>query len=233
MKRYFNWFELLLIGVVSIISIFFCGEAFAAGGDITLAIIDMIAAICGIFSVVLCAKGKKSGFIFGLVNVVFYAIISFISAYYGEVMLNTLFYIPMNIISYFLWGKKEDANHNAESRALTIPQLGIGAICIVVATYLYHLILISLGGAMTVLDGTTTILSITATILMAARYAEQWICWIIIDIITVILWIIAGNPVMIVMWAAYTLNAVYGYIIWLVRSGKINWNWAQYIAANA
>lgn len=75
MKRYFNWFELLLIGVVSIISIF-CGEAFAADGDITLAIIDMIAAICGIFSVVLCAKGKKSGFIFGLVNVVFYAIIS-------------------------------------------------------------------------------------------------------------------------------------------------------------
>lgn len=148
-------------------------------------------------------------------------------------MLNTLFYIPMNIISYFLWSKKEDANHNAESRVLTIPQLGIGVVCIAVITYLYHLILTSLGGAMTMLDGTTTILSIAATILMAARYAEQWACWIIIDVITVILWIIAGNPVMIIMWAAYILNAVYGYIIWLVRSSKINWNWVQCIAANA
>lgn len=233
MKTYFNWFELTLIGIVSLISIFFCGEAFTAGGDVVLAIIDLVAAICGIFSVVLCAKGKKSGFIFGLVNVVFYALISLFNAYYGEVMLNTLFYIPMNIISYFLWKNKEDSNHNAESRALTLPQLGIGTIIVAGITYLYHLFLVSLGGSMTLLDGTTTILSIVATILMAMRYAEQWMCWIIIDIITVILWILAGNPVMIVMWAAYTINAIYGYIIWLARSGKVNWNWAQRIAANA
>ncbi len=233
MKTYFNWFELTLIGIVSLISLFFCGQAFAAGGDIMLVIIDLVTAICGIFSVVLCAKGKKSGFIFGLVNVIFYAVISFMSAYYGEVMLNTLFYIPMNIISYFLWKNKEDSNHNAESRALTLPQLGLGVVGVAGLTYLYHLLLTSLGGAMTLLDGTTTILSIVATILMAARFAEQWVCWIIVDVITVILWILAANPVMVVMWSAYTINAIYGYIIWLARSGKINWSWANHIAANA
>lgn len=232
MNRYFNWFERILIGIVSIISIYFLAIGWV-GGDIPLLIIDTIAAICGIFSVVLCAKGKKSGFIFGLVNVIFYAIISFTNQYYGEVMLNTLFYVPMNIISYILWSKKEDINNDVEARSLSIPQILIGIIIVGIITYGYHIILASLGGAMTMLDGMTTILSIVATILMAARYAEQWMCWIVIDIITTILWIIAGDPVMIAMWSAYTINAIYGYIIWLARSNKIGWPWARKLAQAA
>lgn len=35
---------------------------------------------------------------------------------------------------------------------------------------------------------------------MAARYREQWLCWIVVDIVTVAMWIIAGNPIMIVVW---------------------------------
>lgn len=229
MKRYFNWFEILLIGIVAVISIYFMC-LWWQDGDYTLLIIDTIAAICGMFSVVLCAKGKKSGFIFGLINVVFYAIISFINQYYGEVMLNTLFYIPMNIISYILWSKKEDIKHDVKTRALTWKQIIIGIIGIGILTYLYHLILVSLGGAMTMLDGMTTILSIVATLLMAARYAEQWICWIIIDMMTIVLWCIAGDPVMIAMWGAYTINAIYGYLIWLNRSGKLNYQWAKRIS---
>lgn len=232
MKKYFNWFEIFLIGIVSIISLYFLGIGWVEG-DIPLLLMDTVAAICGIFSVVLCAKGKKSGFIFGLINVVFYAIISFTNQYYGEVMLNTLFYIPMNIISYILWSKKEDSNNDVIARALTVPQIFIGIVVIAIITYGYHLILASLGGAMTMLDGTTTILSIVATVLMAARYAEQWMCWIIVDMITVILWVVAGDPVMIVMWGAYTVNAIYGYIIWLARSGRLEQTWAQRLAQAA
>lgn len=232
MKKYFNWFELTLIGIVTIISLYFLGIGWTEG-DIPLLIIDTIAAICGIFSVVLCAKGKKSGFIFGLINVIFYALISYFNQYYGEVMLNTIFYIPMNIISYVLWYRHEDVNKDVEARALTVPAIIIGVVIIAIITYLYHLLLTSLGGAMTMLDGTTTILSIVATILMAARYAEQWICWIVVDVITVILWIVAADPVMTVMWGAYTVNAIYGYLVWLARSGKITQTWALKLAQAA
>lgn len=220
MKRYFNWFELTLIGTVTLISLYFLGTGLI-GGDLTLLLLDTIAAICGILSVVLCAKGKKSGFIFGLVNVIFYAIISYNNLYFGEVMLNTFFYIPMNIISYILWSKNDNKKtKEVKARSLSIPAIIISAIVILIITFGYHLLLVSLGGAMTYLDGLTTILSIFATILMAARYAEQWFYWIIVNIITVGLWIIAGNPVMIVMWSAYLINAIYGYIKWLLKSGK-------------
>lgn len=71
---------------------------------------------------------------------------------------------------------------------------------------------------MTLLDGTTTILSIVATILMATRYSEQQLCWIVTNVITVIMWVIAANPVMVVMWSAYLINAFYGYWRWRKNS---------------
>ena len=46
-------------------------------------VIDGIAAISGIFCVVLCAKGKKSQYIFGVINVIGYLVIAFLNKYYG------------------------------------------------------------------------------------------------------------------------------------------------------
>lgn len=219
MKRHFNWIEVGLIGVVSIISLYFFISGF--GGEISLLLltIDLIAAITGIFSVVLCAKGKKSGFVFGLINVVFYSILSFTNQYYGEVMLNVLFYVPINIIAYINWSNNyHEQKKEVKARKLTFKQIAVMAIAVCIITYCYHLLLIQLGGAQTLLDGTTTVLSIVASILMARRYAEQWICWIIVDIITVAMWIIAGNPTMIAMWSAYLINAFYGYVLWIRKS---------------
>ena len=78
----------------------------------------------------------------------------------------------------------------------------------------------ALGGAMTMLDGASTVLSIFATVLMALRYSEQWFFWIVVDVITVALWCFAGDPVMIAMWSAYLVNAGYGYLMWLNKCGR-------------
>ena len=204
----FNLFEISLIAVVSAISLFYFVSTAASGDaseDISVigyAAVDFIAAFCGICSVVLCAKGKRSGFVFGLVNVAGYAFISYHNAYFGEVMLNVLFYIPANIISYVLWSRHKDENRDdkeVKAKSLSALQTVSSLAVIAVVTIGYHFVLESLGGAMTYLDGATTVLSIFATILMAMRYSEQWLYWIIVDALTVALWIVAGDPVMVVM----------------------------------
>ena len=225
----FNIFELALILIVVGISALFLYQASVPAipasdwEAIGFATTDFVAAFCGICSVVLCAKGKRSGFIFGFVNVIGYAFISYHNAYYGEVMLNVLFYIPANIVSYIVWTKNKDHERNdleVKARSLSGVQLTISLIVIAAVTFAYHFLLEVLGGSMTMLDGTTTVLSIFATILMALRYSEQWLFWIIVDILTVALWVVAGNPVMIAMWAAYLVNAFYGYLMWLNKSGR-------------
>lgn len=225
----FNLFEFGLVALVSVISLYFFALAIApvlrtaeletAG----FALVDVIAAFCGICSVVLCAKGKRSGFLFGLINAVGYALISFHTHYYGEVMLNVFFYIPANIVSYALWTRHKDEQRGGaevKARALSVPQLVVAILGVGAVTFAYHFLLKSLGGEMALLDGATTILSIFATVLMALRYSEQWFFWIIVDVTTVVLWCFAADPVMIALWSAYLVNAAYGYLMWLNKSGR-------------
>ena len=223
----FNLFEATLIAIVSVISTaFFVNTALTGtedGSVLGYAALELVAAFCGICSVVLCAKGKRSGFIFGLVNVVSYSIISYHNSYYGEVMLNMLFYTPSNIIAYILWTRHKDeqrGGREVKARALTPKQTALSLAVIAVVTVGYHFVLEAMGGAMTYLDGATTVLSIFATVLMALRFSEQWLYWIIVDVLTVALWVIAGDPVMVVMWSAYLVNAFYGYAMWLNKSGR-------------
>ena len=75
-------------------------------------LIDAIAAISGILCVVLCAKGKKSQYIWGVLNVIGYVIIAWINKYYGEVMLNAIYYLPSQFIGYYLWTKHMDKNND-------------------------------------------------------------------------------------------------------------------------
>ena len=178
-------------------------------------LIDGMAAICGIFCVVLCAKGKKSQYIWGLFNVIGYIIIAFINKYYGEVMLNALYYLPSQFIGYYLWNRHENKETNdVEGKKLNLKKTILLLLGTTILIILYKLVLDLLSGNNTILDSASTIISIVANSLMLFRYREQWLLWIIIDIITVIMWLLVKDFVMVTMWFVYLVNAFYGYINW-------------------
>ena len=178
-------------------------------------VIDAIAAICGIFCVVLCAKGKKSQYIWGLINVIGYIIIAFLNKYYGEVMLNALYYLPSQFLGYYLWNKHENKKtENVKGKKLNIKQTAVLLVGTGLSIFLYKLLLDYLGGNNTILDSASTMISIIANTLMLLRYREQWLLWIIIDMITVVMWILMKDYIMVTMWAVYIINAFYGYINW-------------------
>lgn len=138
-------------------------------------IIDAIAAISGILCVVLCAKGKKSQYIWGLINVIGYVIIAFINKYYGEVMLNALYYLPSQFIGYYLWNKHTNIEtENVEGNKLNLTKSILLVIVCTIGILLYKLVLDLLGGQGTLLDSASTTISIFANLLMMLRYREQW-----------------------------------------------------------
>ena len=178
-------------------------------------LIDGVAAICGIFCVVLCAKGKKSQYIWGLFNVIGYIIIAFINKYYGEVMLNALYYLPSQFIGYYLWNRHENKiTFDVEGKKLNLKKTILLLLGTTILIILYKLVLDLLSGNNTILDSASTIISIVANSLMLLRYREQWLLWIIIDIITVVMWLLVKDFVMVTMWFVYLVNAFYGYINW-------------------
>lgn len=209
----FNWFEWGMIIAVIGFTIYF--SLISEGVSLTYLITDGIAAISGIFCVVLCAKGRKSQYIWGFLNVIGYVIIAFINKYYGEVMLNALYYLPSQFIGYYLWNKNSnEENGDVKGKKLTLVQSLVLVGFIALGVFGYKLVLDYLGGTGTLLDSASTVTSVVANALMMMRYREQWLLWIIIDAITVAMWLLVGDFIMVTMWAVYLINAFYGYYNW-------------------
>ncbi len=211
--KQFNLFEWGMILSVIGFTIYF--SIISNDNRLWYLLIDVLAAISGIFCVVLCAKGKKSQYIWGLFNVIGYVVIACINKYYGEVMLNALYYLPSQFIGYYLWNKHINTEtEDVEGKKLTLKQSLIFLLIVGVGVIAYKFVLDLLGGDKTLLDSSSTVFSIFANALMLMRYREQWLLWIIIDIITVIMWFLAKDFVMVTMWSVYLVNAFYGYYNW-------------------
>lgn len=66
-----------------------------------------------------------------------------------------------------------------------------------------------------VADAFTTALSIVGLWMMAKKYAEQWLIWLIVDLVCSCLYWYKGIPFYSVLYAIYTVIAWFGYRKWL------------------
>lgn len=216
----FNLFEWFMILSVIIFTIYFA--VINTESTWWYILIDSIAAITGIFCVVLCAKGKKAQYVWGFFNILGYVVIAWLNRYWGEVMLNALYYLPSQFLGFYLWNKHMNKDtDDVEGKKMNFKQTTILLIVCATGIVLYKFLLDFMKGNETLLDSASTIISIIANALMMLRYREQWLLWIIIDIITVIMWVIAGDFIMVTMWSVYLINAFYGYYNW-TKMSKLN-----------
>lgn len=181
-------------------------------------ILGFTASVTGMLSVILVAKGKISNYYFGIINVVIYGFISYNSKYYGEAMLNILYFLPMQIIGFMMWRRNNvniDESKEVKAERMTVKEIILWSVLSGIAVIVYGIILKKLNNTLPMADSFTTVLSVTAMILMVKRYIEQWIVWIMIDIVAIYMWLFIKSDYNItIMWTAYLVNAVYGLYNW-------------------
>ena len=66
-----------------------------------------------------------------------------------------------------------------------------------------------------VADAFTTALSIVALWALAQKYAEQWLLWLVVDLVCCVLYVRKGIPFKAAIYGLYTLVAIFGYRKWL------------------
>lgn len=180
----------------------------------------IIAALTGVLCVILTGKGKVANFLFGIVNVLLYAVLSWQAKYYGEVMLNLLYYLPCSVLGLFVWNRHtSEGTGDVAKQKMSLKASLITYPLVAAAVIAYGFVLRAMGGEMPFVDSTSTVLSVAAQVLCLKRFAEQWILWIIVDAVTVVLWavpvITGGESVaMLLMWIIYLINAILMYIKW-------------------
>lgn len=179
--------------------------------------LGIISGISGIISVVLCAKGKISFYYVGFVQTLSYIYLAYVNAFYGEVIEN-LFYLVTMVWGIFLWKKNMQKNRDGTSDVLakkfTVLEWIIYTVGTLVLTAIVGFWLQSIGSQQAYLDAATNVLAIAAQILMMRRYREQWIFWIVINVICTVMWWRAGNWSMVAMYIGWIINAGYGWYNW-------------------
>lgn len=189
-------------------------------------LLSLTAAVTGAWCVILTGKGKRSSFIFGLLNTVCYALVALEAKYYGEVMLNALYYLPMNFVGWFAWKKHmNDETGEVIKERLNLKQSVVIYVLTGAAIWGYGLILKKLGGNLAFIDSMSTVISVVAQILSIKRLMEQWVLWIVVDVVTVIMWAVhfaqGGETIAtLAMWSVYLINAVIMFIRWNKEAKK-------------
>ncbi len=190
-------------------------------------VIGTIATLTGILNVVLVAKGSMINYAFGIVNTVLYTIIAYKAGYGGDFVTFLFYYIPLQFVGIYAWKNHVSEDTNLEDVKKMNLKQGIGAIVIlIVGTYVTMLLLPIITeifnmpiNQLPFVDAFTTFAGIYAGILMLKRYQEQWYIWVLVNIGSVIMWVtLIGQDetaaVMVVMWGAYLVNALYGVYNW-------------------
>ena len=217
----YDWF--LIVGVIASNLIY----SLLSG---SLDIVGSVASVAGVLCVVLVAKGSIWNYLFGIVNVSLYAYISYKAALYGDAALNAFYYVPMQFIGWWQWRRRGAAVSEAEAAGKGVQVkarrfdwtqrafLAAGCVAAVVAG---GFLLRYFGDPQPFKDSTTTVLSIVAQALMALAFMEQWVLWIITNVVSVVMWTIcvtrgeAHAAVMVIMWCFYLLNSINGFRVWL------------------
>lgn len=179
--------------------------------------LNIIAGIAGVISVVLCAKGKVVFYFIGFIQTITYLFLAWNNQFYGEVLEN-LFYLVTMIWGIFVW--KKNSHHNNDgtedviAKKFTTLQWIFSIFITLVSTIIMGYLLESIGSAQAYTDAATNVLAIFAQLLMVRRYREQWIWWLIIDLLCIKMWFVAGNWSMVAMYIAWTANCIYGWYNW-------------------
>lgn len=179
--------------------------------------LNIIAGIFGVVSVVLCAKGKTTFYFIGFVQTISYLFLAWQNHFYGEVLENIFYFVTM-IWGIFVWKnnsvQNDDGTEDVVAKRFTITQWVNSVAATVVATIIMGFWLDSIGSHQAYTDAATNVLAIFAQILMVRRYREQWIWWLVIDVLCIKLWFVAGNWSMVAMYIAWTANCLYGWYNW-------------------
>ena len=180
----------------------------------------IVAALTGIWCVILTGKGKLSSFWFGTINTVLYALVAWKAKYWGEVMLNLIYYVPMNFVGMYMWSKNmNEQTEEVLKKRMTRNNSILAYGCVIAGTIAYGFLLKFLHGTLPFVDAMSTVFSVFAQYLCVKRYMEQWILWIVVDVVTVIMWIYAfvngtGDMATVLMWSIYLINAIIMFLKW-------------------
>jgi len=180
--------------------------------------LEITAVVFGIISVLFARKNNILVYPTGLISTLIFIYILYNFKLYGEFIIN-IYYSAMSIIGWYLWSRRNNGQEEFPISIMNSKDYKISTIIFTV-TLLFIALVYHFFDKFTDLtayvDAFTTALFFVGMWLMAKRKIENWIVWIIADIISVPLYFFKGLTVSSLQFIVFTIIAVLGYIEWKI-----------------
>lgn len=174
---------------------------------------EVLAALLGVVYVVLATKELISAWFFAFISTLIYTVIFWEGALFSSSFLN-FYYMAMAVYGYYAW------KNGSEEKMLAIKSYGFSK----------HLMIIGVGVILTLmvgylsttytdaklayLDSFVMVFSIITTWLLTQKVIENWLYWIVIDAVAIVLYWNSGYLVTVILFMIYVVLAIYGYLSW-------------------
>ena len=179
-------------------------------------VLEITAVIFGFASVWYSKQNNILVFPTGLISTSIFVYLLFKWQLIGDMMING-YYFMMSLYGWYIWTRKIDSEHVTPiSKTTKNEQFLVGVIFIttLLMVFVVYQIFEMWTSWVAYVDTFTTALFFVGMWLMAKRKIENWIFWIIADIISVPLYFYKGFTFTSLQYLSFTILAIFGFLAW-------------------
>lgn len=179
-------------------------------------ILEVIAVIFGFLSVIYSKQNNILVYPTGIISTMIFVYLLWQWELLGDMMINA-YYFSMSIYGWYIWTRKIDGEHFTPITNTTKKE-NWQSLFIFIATLLFVFAVYEFFDKWTnwtaYIDTFTTAIFFVGMWQMAKRKIENWIFWIIGDVISVPLYFYKGLTLTALQYFVFTIIAIYGYKAW-------------------
>ncbi|WP_394907372.1 nicotinamide riboside transporter PnuC [uncultured Mesonia sp.] len=182
-----------------------------------LILLEFVAVVFGFLSVWYSKENHIWVYPTGIINTSIFVYILWYYGLLGDMLING-YYFSMSIYGWYIWSRKKNGEtlHRIEHASFKEHLYGlllfVGTAIFVIGVYT---VFEKWDGWISYMDVFTTAIFFVGMWLMAKRKIENWIFWIIGDLVSIPLYFYKGLNMAAVQYILFTIIAIYGYYSWI------------------
>ena len=185
-------------------------------------VLEIIAVIFGLLSVWFSKQNNIWVYPTGMISTAIFVYLLLQWSLLGDMMINAYYFI-VSIFGWYVWTRKVDVDQYTPISKTTDKEKRI-SIVIFILTLIFVYVVYEVFDKWTnwtaYVDTLTTAIFFVGMWLMAKRKIENWIYWIIGDIISVPLYFYKGLTFTSLQYLIFTVIAIFGYFAWKKHLNK-------------
>lgn len=178
-------------------------------------ILQIVGTTLGLIYLWLEYKANIWVWVIGAIMPMVHGVLYLTSGIYADAAMQ-LYYVAAGIYGLVVW--KRHPKDSSSGRIKHTPLrwiLPLVAIYIVLHVAIYFVLTDFTDSRVPFFDSMSTALSIVAMWMLSRKLVEQWLVWLVVDMISVGLYLYKGIPLTAGLYAVYCVLAIVGYVRWL------------------